>query len=106
MKNIQVIDGAQNCIYDIFAATENEFSVIFPAGQDIAFIEEVFSREDRGKLLQTLSMLWGRRLRKCDAVGIHGILFYELDHKKAFYPTRRDEDAINPDGSRLRAAGK
>jgi hypothetical protein len=25
-----------------------------------------------------------------------------LEHKKAYYPTRRDEDAVNPDGTRLR----
>lgn len=26
------------------------------------------------------------------------------EHKKAYHPTRRDEEAVNPDGSRLRAA--
>ncbi len=41
MKNIQVIDGAVNCVYDIFAATEEEFDLIFPSGQDVAFIDEV-----------------------------------------------------------------
>jgi hypothetical protein len=40
MKNIQVIDGAENCVYDIFAATDEEFSLIFPRGQDVAFIDE------------------------------------------------------------------
>ena len=35
MKNIQVIDGARNCVYDIFAATEEEFALIFPADQDV-----------------------------------------------------------------------
>jgi len=24
------------------------------------------------------------------------------EHKKAYYPTRRDEEAVNPDGTRLR----
>lgn len=28
MKNIQVIDGAMNCAYDIFAATDEEFKLI------------------------------------------------------------------------------
>ena len=28
MKNIQVIDGAVNCVYDVFAATDEEFSCI------------------------------------------------------------------------------
>jgi hypothetical protein len=44
MKNIQVIDGAVNCVYDIFAATDEEFGLIFPDGQDIAFIDEVYGR--------------------------------------------------------------
>lgn len=35
-------------------------------------------------------------------MGIHGLLFYELSEKKPYYPTRRDEEAINPNGSRLR----
>jgi hypothetical protein len=102
MKNIQVIDGAENCVYDIFAATDEEFSVIFPTGQDIAFIDEVFSRADRASLDKTLTMIWARRLRKSEAHGIHGTLFYEHERKKAYYPTRRDEEAANPDGSRLR----
>jgi O-acetyl-ADP-ribose deacetylase (regulator of RNase III) len=31
-----------------------------------------------------------------------GLLFYELEHKKAYYPTRKDEEAVNPDGTGLR----
>lgn len=102
MKNIQVIDGAENCVYDIFAATEEEFSIVFTSGQDIAFIDEVGLRADPALLETALSMIWARRLRKCDVHGIHGILFYEHERKKAYYPTRRDEEASNPDGSRLR----
>ncbi len=104
MKNIQVIDGAQNSVYDIFAATDAEFRVIFKPGEDVAFIEDVFKRHRATKkTLQTaLSRIWGRRIAKRDAMGIHGLLFYELLEKKAFYPTLRDEEARNPDGTRLR----
>jgi hypothetical protein len=42
MKNIQVIDGAENCVYDIFQASDEEFSPIFCDGRDIAFIDEVY----------------------------------------------------------------
>ena len=48
------------------------------------------------------SRIWQRRLRKSEAVGIHGILFYELEAKKQLYPTRRDEEAINANGTPLR----
>ena len=50
MKNIQIIDGADNCVYDIFEATDEEFSLLFPSGQNIAFIDEVYDRENEDKL--------------------------------------------------------
>lgn len=42
VKNIQVIDGADNCTYNIYAATEEEFDDIFPNGADVEFIEDYF----------------------------------------------------------------
>lgn len=102
MKNIQVIDGADNAVYDIFAATEEEFGLIFPEGQDVAFIDEVMARGPERELDEAFTSIWKRRIPKRNAMGIDGILFYELGHKKQYYPTRRDEDAINPDGTRLR----
>jgi hypothetical protein len=102
MKNIQVFDGAVNAVYDIFAATDEEFALIFPAGQDIAFIDEVYERGESDALDIAFNAIWGRRVAKREAVGIHGLLFYELEEKKAYYPSRKDEEAINPDGSRLR----
>ncbi len=102
MKNIQVIDGAVNSVFDIFSATDDEFALIFPSGTDIAFIDEVYDRESEEKLDAAFNRIWGRRIRKCDAMGIHGVIFYELPEKKEFYPTRRDEEAMNPDGTELR----
>lgn len=43
MKNIQVIDGAQNSVYDIFSATDKEFTLTFPDATNIAFINEVYA---------------------------------------------------------------
>jgi hypothetical protein len=102
LKNIQVIDGADNCVYDIFATTDTEFSLIFRPGTDIAFIDEVYAEGDSQILDAAFTKIWERRVKKVDVVGIHGTLFYELDHKRIYYPTRRDEDAVNPDGSLLR----
>jgi hypothetical protein len=98
MKNIQVIDGADNSVYDIFAATDEEFSLIFPANQDVAFIDEVMSRGPEKDLNEAFARIWGRRVPKREAMGIHGLLFYELENKKQYYPTRNDE----ADGTRLR----
>jgi hypothetical protein len=76
--------------------------VIFPRGQDIAFIDEVFKREDKRTLEGVFARIWQRRIPKAEAMGIHGILFYQLESKKPYYATRRDEEARNPDGSLLR----
>ena len=102
MKNIQVIDGAENSVYDVFGATEEEFALIFPGGQDIAFIDEVMARGPKQTLDETFARIWARRIPKREVVGIHGVLFYELEHKKQYYPTRKDEEAVNPNGSPLR----
>jgi len=59
MKNIQVIDGAANSVYDIFAASEEEFSLIFPEGQDIAFIGEVMARGPEKRCLTKRSRVSG-----------------------------------------------
>ena len=102
MKNIQIIDGALNSVYDIFAATDEEFALIFPGDQDIAFIDEVIARNPDRDLDGTFERIWQRRIPKREAMGIHGLLFYEMADKKPFYPTRKDEEARNPDGTRLR----
>ncbi|HTH49621.1 MAG TPA: hypothetical protein VMB21_19055 [Candidatus Limnocylindria bacterium] len=107
MQKVQVIDSAENCIFDMFEATEDEFCLRFPPGHDIAFVDEVFCR-NRGKrkaLQNVLQHLWKRRIPKTQAAGIHGLLFFQLPQKKkAHYPTRRDEEARNPDGSYCRPA--
>ena len=102
MKNIQVIDGADNCVYDIFSVPDEEFEVLFPDGQDIEFINDLVDRVPSDKLNPILREAWNRRVPKSEVNGIHGTLFYELDKKKKYYPTKRDEEAINPDGSLLR----
>ena len=102
MKNIQVIDGALNCVYDIFQATDEEFNAIFPAGEDVAFIDEVYLRGSKESLDRAFNAIWTRRVPKIQALGIHGLLFYELEGKKSYYPSRKDEEASNPNGSCLR----
>lgn len=92
MKNIQIIDGAENCTYDIFAVSEELFNLIFPnPGQNIEFIEDVLSRitKEEEKLF---SDMWKHRVLKKEVIGIHGTLFYELQLKKEYYPTKIDSN--------------
>jgi hypothetical protein len=102
VKNIQVFDGADNAVYDIFAATDEEFGLIFPNGTDVAFIDEVYQAQPPQALDAAFTEIWKRRVPKPQATGCRAILFYEREHKKVYYPTRRDEEAVNPNGSRLR----
>lgn len=93
MKNIQVIDGANNCTYDVFAMKDDEFNILFPApGQDIEFIEDAIDRVGDEELGAVMRNVWKRRVKKADINGIHGTVFYELLWKKKYYPNKRDDD--------------
>jgi len=102
MKNIQVIDGAVNCVYDVFAASDEDHALLFPGDSDIAFAEDFESHPDVARISQALERIWANRVSKPLVVGIHGTLFYQLAEKRQYYPTRRDEEARNPDGTKLR----
>lgn len=94
-KNIQVIDGADNCTYDIFSIEENEFNKIFPGdGQDIEFAEDFIDRMGEVDAEAILAPLWESRENKKFILGIHGTLFYGLGYKKKFYPTKKDDEMI------------
>ena len=48
MKNIQIIDGALNCTFSLFQATDEEFQLLFPGElQDIQYAEDLFSQQAR-----------------------------------------------------------
>lgn len=48
MKNLQVIVGAVNCVYDIFQAIQEEFDVIFPNGNDKVLTEWIAKKRKSG----------------------------------------------------------
>ena len=59
MNHVQVIDDALNCTYPIYAVTEQEFALLFPAhGQDIEFAEDVAKR--LGNVWARSWLLYGR----------------------------------------------
>ena len=69
---------------------------------DIAFIEDIEQRQDSEHVFAALKKVWSNSVPKRDAMGIHGIVFYQLYGKHRSYPTLRNEEAVNPDGSVLR----
>lgn len=99
MKNVQIIDGAVNATFSVFQATDEEYAAIFPNGCDMELVEDLFERlgdEEAGRLL---TPLWSRPILKRDAVGIHGTLFYDNEHRRIPQSKREvdwDNGSINP----------
>ena len=52
MKNIMIIDGAENCVYDVFGVPDDDFVLIFPDGTDVAFIEDVVRRPNAERVVE------------------------------------------------------
>jgi hypothetical protein len=95
MKNIQVIDGAINCKFEIYSIPEENFELIFPDGQDIEFVEDFYFRNGDENANKILRCLWDNKVKKSDVDGIHGTLFYGLkDDKYYFYPTKKESEMI------------
>lgn len=94
MKNVQVIDGADNCTYDIFGISDEGFALMFPNGQDIEFISDFIERVGKNTAGAVTAPMWNRRRDKKKARGIHGTLFYQLDFKKEYYPTKKEDEMV------------
>lgn len=95
MKNIQFIDGALNCMYAVYAVTDDEFQFLFPdKGQDVEFVEDILDRSSDKKLSEVLALVLSRRVQKPNVTGIHGTVFYQLSWKKMFYPTKRADQMV------------
>ncbi len=98
MKNIQVIDGAENCSYSICLVSDQDFKTIFPArGQDIEFIEDLSKRVGSKQIGALVRRSTTRRIRKKDAMGIHGTLFLQFPLRRKYFPNKRDDDISKPD---------
>jgi hypothetical protein len=96
VKNIQIIDGALNCTFSLFQATAEEFALLFPEpGQEIQYTEDLPLLPGQDEIVAALSRIWERPIRKRDANGIHGTIFYQLTRYKAYYHAKR-EDGIEP----------
>lgn len=101
MKNIQIIDGAANATFSLFQATDEEFDAIFPNGRDMELAEDLVDRLGEKEAGRVLTPIWDRPVMKCDAMGIHGTLFYDNDDRRDHIPESKrevdwDERGINP----------
>jgi hypothetical protein len=92
LKNVQIIDGADNATYSIFQVTKEEFLEIFPRlGQDLEVVEDYIARVGESAANTLLSKMWERPISKQKARGIHGTLFYDYSNKAKHLPNSRRE---------------
>jgi hypothetical protein len=96
MRNVQVIDGAENCSYSLFQLTDDEFLILFPDDRDVEFVEDLIDRIGEERAGSILSGVWQRPVLKSAACGIHGTLFFELTSKRVFYPTKKESEMVVP----------
>ena len=60
MKNIQVIDGAQNTTFSIFQATDDEFALLFPEPrQDLQYADHLLALPQQEAVTAALSRILG-----------------------------------------------
>jgi len=91
MKNIQSVDCASNSTFSIFQATEEEFAAIFPEGRDMELVEDLIERLGGDETGRMITSLWNRPMLKRDALGIHGTLFYDNEHRRENFPLSKRE---------------
>jgi len=92
MKNIQVIDGAMNSVFEIYAVSDGLFSMMFPNGTDVAFETDLSKKLPQDGRLNNL---YKRRIKKKSVRGIHGTLHLKLSNcDLKYFPTRRESEVI------------
>jgi len=110
LKNVQIIDRAENATFSLFQATDEEFDAIFSGeGQDMELIEDFTERVGEGQALRILLPVWERPILKRDAQGIHGTLYYEYADRRRYLPASKrevdwDDSSINVAQRRLFAS--
>lgn len=61
---------------------------------DVEFASDLKARPDAEAIHELLTKLWSHPVDKKSVQGIHGTLFYELDFKKRYYPTKKEAEMV------------
>ena len=92
LRNIQIIDGADNATFSIFQATDDEFNQIFPTiGQDMEISEDFVQRAGEAHANLIFNAIWERPILKRDVNGIHGTLYFNYQSRRHHLPTSKRE---------------
>ena len=98
MKNIQIIDGADNATFSIFQATPEESGTIFPQrGQDLEVVDNYFARVGEAEAHLVLCAIWERPIHKPDFQGLHGTLFMTTPKKQSTCRKLSESWIVTPD---------
>jgi len=96
MKNIQVIDGAINSIYEIYEVSDDIFQEIFPGNINVAFADDVREKIEIKFGNKFWDEFYRKRVKKEKVRGIHGTFHLPLSNvAKECFPTRREEEVTS-----------
>ena len=72
MKNIEIVDGALNSRFEIYAVEDHIFARLFPNGTDEIYLEDVddILQED----VSFWESIYAKEVNRQTVQGIHGIL--------------------------------
>ncbi|SEJ85223.1 hypothetical protein SAMN05518849_115137 [Sphingobium sp. AP50] len=91
MKNILIVDGAMNATFSVFQATDEEYAILFPNGEEIEVIEDVIDRVGEAVADEIFASVWERPILKREVQGIHATLIYDEPSRRDYLPTSRRE---------------
>ena len=98
MKNIQIIDGATNSVFEIYEVDDITFGKIFSNEKDVVFLSDLLQYLDYDKPENEAfwQKVYSCRKDKKTVNGIHGTLHLEGSNgKKKFFPDGKELLVIN-----------
>ena len=72
MRNIEIVDGALNSRFEIFAVEDRIFDRLFCGGKDEIYLEDL--SEDLQNEVKFWDEVYAREVDRSSVQGIHGIL--------------------------------
>jgi hypothetical protein len=82
VKNIQIFDGTDNAVYDVFAVADEEFALIFPDDTDVEFIDEVYQNQPSEALTAAFTAICKRHVPKREAMAFTASSFTSVSTRR------------------------
>ncbi|SHL04188.1 hypothetical protein [Desulforamulus aeronauticus] len=98
MKNIQIIDGARNSVFEIYAIDDETFGKIFGNEMDVVFLSDLteYLDYDKPEIQAFWLKVYSKKMDKRNVNGIHGTLHLDSSYcEKSYFPERKEKLVIN-----------